>query len=204
MAPKNNYILVDFENVQPKNLALLKGHAVKVFVFVGSNQSKLPFDLAQAMQELGEKGHYIKIDGNGRNALDFHVAFYIGRLSLEHPQGVYHIISRDKGFDPLIAHLKNSFGVTVSRHRDVSEISFLQIRSSVPMEEKIKSITESLAARGHSRPRKQKTLANTISDLFQKRLDDAELDELIDQLQRKKLIEIRNGGKVFYHPPITG
>ena len=33
---KNNYILIDYENVQPKNLAILNGHPVKVIVFIGA------------------------------------------------------------------------------------------------------------------------------------------------------------------------
>jgi len=30
VALKTNYVLIDFENVQPKNLELLKGHGFKV------------------------------------------------------------------------------------------------------------------------------------------------------------------------------
>ena len=50
---KTNYILIDLENVQPKNLEILKGHEFKVIVFVGSKQMKISFDLAVAMQSLG-------------------------------------------------------------------------------------------------------------------------------------------------------
>jgi len=32
-----NYVLIDFENVQPKNLELLSKHLFKVLVFVGAN-----------------------------------------------------------------------------------------------------------------------------------------------------------------------
>ncbi|VGO22093.1 hypothetical protein SCARR_04174 [Pontiella sulfatireligans] len=33
---KNNYVLIDYENVQPKNLEILKGHEFIVKVFVGN------------------------------------------------------------------------------------------------------------------------------------------------------------------------
>lgn len=87
-----NYVLIDFENVQPKNLDILTKHPFKIFVFVGENQSKVPFDLAKTMQNFGDNAKYIKISGNGKNALDFHVAFYIGQLSLQDPEGFFHII----------------------------------------------------------------------------------------------------------------
>ena len=76
-----NYVLIDFENVQPKNLEVLSRHPFKVLVFVGASQTKVPYDLAEAMQQLGENARYIKIGGNGNNALDFHIAFYVGELS---------------------------------------------------------------------------------------------------------------------------
>ena len=101
-----NYVLIDFENVQPRNLEILENHPFKIFVFVGANQTKVPFDLATVMQNFGDNAQYIKISGNGQNALDFHIAFYIGQLSLQDPAGLFHIISKDKGFDPLIKHLR--------------------------------------------------------------------------------------------------
>lgn len=68
-----NYVLIDFENVQPKNLELLSKHPFRILVFVGASQTKVSYELAEAMQRLGENARYIKIEGNGRNALDFHI-----------------------------------------------------------------------------------------------------------------------------------
>ena len=90
-----NYVLIDFENVQPSNLEVLKQHPFKVVVFVGANQVKIPFDLAAAMQSLGDGGRYIKITGTGKNALDFHIAYYIGELAVKDSGAYFHIISRD-------------------------------------------------------------------------------------------------------------
>ena len=50
---KKNYVLIDYENVQPKNLARLNGHPFKVLVFIGANQEKVPFELASTLQSLG-------------------------------------------------------------------------------------------------------------------------------------------------------
>jgi len=104
---RTNHVLVDFENVQPASLmALVSEPAFKVLVFVGASQTKIPFEFAASMQALGDNASYVKISGNGSNALDFHVAYYIGRLAAGDPTAYFHIISRDTGFDPLITHLK--------------------------------------------------------------------------------------------------
>ena len=73
---------------------------------VAQNQTKVPLEIAAAMQKLGPRAQYIRITGVGRNALDFHIAYYVGRLTAEDPSTIFHVVSRDKGFDPLIQHLK--------------------------------------------------------------------------------------------------
>lgn len=198
---KNNYVLIDYENVQPKNLAILNGHDFKVIVFVGANQTKIPFDLASALQTLGNNAEYVKIGGNGPNALDFHIAFYIGQLAERDPNAYFHIISKDTGFDPLIKHLK-ARKISALRERDLAEIPLLRISNASPTEEKMEAIIKSLAARGHSRPRKVKTLANTINALFMKTLDETELQNLIGQMKKRDLIAIENEN-VSYKPPIN-
>ena len=196
---KNNYILIDYENVQPKNLAILNGHPVKVIVFVGANQAKVPFDLASALQALGDNAEYVKIGGNGSNALDFHIAFYIGQLAERDPDAYFHIISKDTGFDPLIKHLKEN-KIFSQREKDLSEIPFLRMSNVASLEEKISAIVKSLAARGHARPRKIKTLANTINALFMKTLEESELMSLIEKLCKQQYVVIESGNVSYKHP----
>ena len=198
---KTNYILIDFENVQPKNLTVLNGHPFKVLVFVGASQSKVPLDLAASLQVLGSNAEYVKIGGNGSNALDFHIAFYVGQLAERDPHACFHIISKDTGFDPLIKHLK-ARKIVAQRVKDLSEIPLLRISNATSSEEKIAAIEKSLSARGHSRPRKVKTLANTINALFMKTLGEPELMSLIEQLRQRQYVVIENEN-VSYQPPIS-
>ena len=82
---KINYILIDYENVQPKALDLLNQEPFQVLVFVGANQTKISLETAVALQRFGARARYIQISGNGSNSLDFHIAFYIGQLSARNP-----------------------------------------------------------------------------------------------------------------------
>jgi hypothetical protein len=195
----NNYVLIDFENVRPKNLEILAGHPFKVILFVGANQTKVPFDLAAAMQTLGEKANYIKIWGNGQNALDFHIAFYIGELSAQDPDACFHIISKDTGFDPLIKHLKGR-KIRIHREKDLAEIPVLRMSSATSNDEKIAAIVKNLDGRGQARPRKVKTLVNTINSLFTKQLEEEELLALVKELQDRQYIVV-NQSNVSYKLP---
>jgi len=194
-----NYVLIDFENVQPRNLELLTTHPFKVFVFVGANQTKVPFDLADSMQLLGNNAKYVKISGSGQNALDFHIAYYIGELAAKDPDAHFHIISKDKGFDQLIKHL-TSRKIRIQREKDLAEIPLLRVSSTTSSDEKISAIVKNLGGRGLSRPRKVRTLENTINALFTKKLDKNELASLIKELQKRKLIVV-NQGNVSYKLP---
>ena len=192
-----NFVLIDFENVQPKNLGILKDHHFKIFVFIGDNQNKVSLDLASKMQSFGEDAEYIKIDGNGKNALDFHIAYYLGELKSKDPKGYFHIISKDKGFDPLVKHLKAN-KIRVYRHNDLAEIPLLRISNAAHFDVKIEEVIKNLKGRGQSRPRKLKTLTNTINSLFTNKMSEKEMTNFINMLKAKKYISISDD-KISYN-----
>lgn len=193
---RTNYILVDYENTQPESLSILEQDHFKVKIFVGSNQTKIPFDFVESAQKLGNRAEYIKISGNGSNALDFHIAYYIGILSTEDPTAYFHIISKDTGFDPLIQHLKSK-KIFISRSSDLTTIPAVKVANSKSAEEKIEVIMANLVQRGSSKPRTVKTLSSSISSLFQKQLPEEELTSLLKILEEKELITIQDT-KVSY------
>lgn len=141
----NNFILVDFENVQPDILASVMQAKFGVIVFVGANQTKVPFEIAAALQQMGPDAAYVKISGNGKNALDFHIAFWIGQLSARYPTAAFHIITKDSGFDPLIVHLKER-GISAARRPSISEIPQLKVPSRSPKAQKPSAAQSSSAA----------------------------------------------------------
>ena len=112
------YVLIDFENVQPKALDRLQPGAVRIKVFLGQHQNRLMLELVQALQPFGADAEYIAIQGSGPDAVDFHIAFYIGRLAAAEPGASFTIVSKDKGFDPLVRHLIG-IGIPCQRLPDI-------------------------------------------------------------------------------------
>src|SRR5688572_722579 len=101
---RDQVVLVDFENVQKLDLARLPAHA-RIRIFVGAQQAKLPTALVLQAQALGLAIEWIRIEGNGPNALDFHIACHLGDGLARTPKSEFVIVSRDTGFDPLLRHL---------------------------------------------------------------------------------------------------
>ena len=169
-------------------------------MFVGETQSKISFELAVAIQGLGVNSEYIKINGNGPNALDFHIAFYIGELSQLHDNSYFHVISKDRGFDPLIKHLK-SRKIRAQRHKNVADIPLLKVVNATSKAERVDAIVDFLIARGTAKPRKVKTLSNSINSLFMRSLDESELAGLIDELVKRKIVLVSDNVNVSYKLP---
>jgi hypothetical protein len=191
-----NIVLIDLESVQPASLGLLAPEYFRVKVFVGATQSKLSFELATAMQQMGERAEYIKIAGVGKNALDFHIAYYIGRIAAEQPETFFHIISKDTGFDPLIQHLKEQkiFCDRCECLEDIPAVKAAQVKS--PEERAILFMSRLLQPKA-TKPRTEKTLRSAISAHFQRQLTDEEIAAVVTALQRPGHISIADG-KVLY------
>lgn len=96
--------LVDLENVVPKALPKF-GAEDKICVFIGAKQLKLNTKMVMELQNYGKQVEYIEISGSGKNSADFHIAFFLGKLFSKSKNFEFVIISKDKGFDPLVEYL---------------------------------------------------------------------------------------------------
>lgn len=178
---KTNYVLIDFENVTPDNLDLLDQEWIRVFLFVGKNQTKLPFPMVKAIQKLGSRAEYVEMTGTGHNALDFHIAFYIGRISATDKDAYFHIVSNDTGFDPLITHLKQEH-IFADRVSKIEEIPALAQTSVMSLEERIAFAKTCLTRSNVTRPRMRKTLSSHVMSLFHKTLSEDDVAVVVEGL----------------------
>ena len=193
---RTNVVLIDSENVRPDAIEKLKHDHFRVVVLVGANQKKVDFAVANALQALGRNGEYIQISGNGPNALDFHIAFYIGRYSLEYPNSCFHIVSKDKGFDPLIKHLKEK-KISCIRSASISEVLLLRPADKPSPEEWAADFFAKRIAPGINRPAKLKTLESAIANHFQKLLSVEDVGKVVDALKAAGQISV-NDTKLTY------
>ncbi|HLJ39607.1 MAG TPA: PIN domain-containing protein [Steroidobacteraceae bacterium] len=112
-------LLVDYENIGKIDLAAIPD-GVRVPFFFGASQRTVPTDFLKAALRLGERFVPIDIEGQGKNALDFHIAFYLGEYLARDPVTACVILSKDKGFDPLVRHLARR-GFAVRRANTMAE-----------------------------------------------------------------------------------
>ncbi|HLP02775.1 MAG TPA: PIN domain-containing protein [Opitutaceae bacterium] len=118
-----NHVFVDFENVHAIDPAVFGHKSVSFTLLLGPGQKKL--DAALVEQLLNHVGtvELVRLAEPGKNALDFALAYYLGRAVQSDPLGFFHIVSRDKGFDPLVEHLRHRH-VHARRHNDFGKLHF--------------------------------------------------------------------------------
>ncbi len=190
---RKSILLVDYENVQNIDLSVIQEQDIDIKIFVGQSQNKIPIELVQSTQKFGQRVEWIKIEGSGSNALDFHIAFYLGRFSQKMEGVTFLILSKDKGFDPLIKYINKNKG-RCQRIQSLLELSKEKDTLMSQNTDSIGKIVEILSKiQKNKRPRTRKTLRQYIKSLLsQKKLSDQEIDTLIDTLFVQKRISETN------------
>ena len=181
-------LLVDFENVQQVDLNRLDEH-FHVVIFVGSGQKSVPIELVAAAQKLGSRVDWQRVEGNGSNALDFYIACHLGRVIEKSPSLHCIVLSKDKGFDPLLKHL-NKNGLKCKRINSLLELEPKAATSEEPNYIRVLEVLQKSEKK--SRPRKRSTLSPHISSMFQKNISQADVDRIIDILFANKMISESN------------
>lgn len=100
-------LLVDLENVHKIDLSLLD-ETYRAIIYVGAKQNPPKAASKEASAHRFQRVDFQKIEGTGKNALDFHIAFQLGRVIETEPHTECIVLSADKGFDPLLAYLNNN------------------------------------------------------------------------------------------------
>jgi hypothetical protein len=194
---KTKYILIDYENIHKfssADLSVLKEEEFMVKLFLGVHNKEIGVDLVDAMLPIGSRVELIRLKTAGTNALDFVIAFYIGKLWSQQPDSTFYIISKDADYNALIKNLKTS-GVEVHRRTCIADITRVEPAATPSMDELVATATAALRKNPH-RPATQKTLRNALN--VKKLLSEEQLLELMGALSKSGLVQIV-GNKVTYN-----
>jgi hypothetical protein len=220
LAPPVNHVFVDFENVHEVDLAVIGSKAVSFTLLVGPRQTKLDVSLVEKLFEHAVSVQLVRLTSAGRNALDFTLAYYVGRAVAADPSGHFYIISKDTGYDPLITHLR-SRQIWACRHVSFEALPFVgQARPAAPappaaarksrLQPEPKSVPDSLGESetrvlehfrrpSATRPRTQKTLVRFLVAYLGHKITEADALSLVETLGQAGHLVVGEKGKVTYH-----
>jgi hypothetical protein len=192
--PRTNYIFVDFENVQETELDRIAQKPVIVVLVLGVRHKNLPVELVKSLLKYHAQVELVETGRGGKNALDLVLAQHIGEARKADPHGYFHIVSRDKDFDALIGHLKDS-STLAARHAAFRDIPVLMNAA-----ERVSRLAKQFNANLNNRPKKRDTLESQIQAVFGKVLSPEEMQATVNELMRQKIITLSAKGEVAYKP----
>lgn len=193
---RTQYIFVDYENVREVDLDLVANRPVQVELVLGDQQKLLSVEMVKKLLKFSQQVRLVEAGKSGRNALDFVLACRVGAASVAEPQGFYHIVSRDKGFDALIAYLRKNH--ILARRDETFAAALVTEAPTIAPEDRAKFVSERLRKNKTNRPKRKATLYSQINSYFGKKLTDPELAAIVQTLTQEGVIKVNEKDAVSY------
>jgi hypothetical protein len=218
-----NHVFVDYENVHAIDLTVIGSKAVSFTLLLGAKQTKLDAALVEKLLQHAASIQLVRLTSSGRNALDFALAYYVGRAVAADPSGYFHIISKDGGYDALIEHLRSKH-VRIRRHDDFASLTFsipakataaptsiaaakpkallkpkVQVPALTVMEDLEDRVLEHLRKPTTTRPRTKNRLISFLIAHNGHKITEVEALALVENLGQAGHLFIDDKGKVTYH-----
>ena len=184
-------LLVDYENVQQIESSQLPDD-VAVRIFIGAKQVKVQRQVLELVSSRPEKVKPVFIDGQASNALDFHIAFYLGEYAATMPGARFLILSKDKDYDPLIRHL-TSRGVECER---IADLSAADLRPKADEKLEYSRTVHWLETMNtKARPSSRKALLSHVANFLRRKPGDRAVGAIVDRLVTDGVVS--GSGKVL-------
>ena len=138
-----NHLLIDFENLQPANLDRLDDKNTCIWLFLGLHQQRnIELELCESLCRFGKNVRFIRLEKSGKNALDFYISFYLGRIIEADPNAQIAILSRDGGYDTLVEHIRRHNPAAVVGRVGQTEMVAAPAPCEKPSDEPAPSLSE--------------------------------------------------------------
>jgi hypothetical protein len=207
LAPSLNHVFVDFENVHQIDASVIGTKAVRFTLLLGARHTRLDVGLVEKLMEHAASVQLIRLTTSGKNALDFALAYYVGREVSANPAAFIHIVSKDTGFDPLIEHLRSRH-IHAYRHDSFETLTFSGTPKAATVAPKAKTegqedsltrVLERLRKHVTNRPKKKTTLLSHLKANLGKDATEADAAKLLDMLCQPGHVRIGDKDAVTYH-----
>jgi hypothetical protein len=200
---KETWCFIDFENLPSALEYAIEKNYARIFVFLGAQQKKINIDLSKLTTV-----EVIKIEGVGKNNLDFHLIYYLGKCQIKASNDVeFAVFSQDTGWDRLIQFIQKE-GRTCKRISTTGHLKkpvpkpspvVQNTKQNAKLPSDVQQIFEKLQkANKTQRPKRVDRLTNHLQSLNRSIKSTKTAKQIVEILTEHKLISIDANKKVTY------
>jgi hypothetical protein len=215
----SHFVFVDFENVPEVDLSAIRAQPVHVTLLIGNKQKKIDLELVEQIQAFAAQVKLVKVGASGHNALDLTLACYLGRAIERAPGGNFAIVSKDKDFAPMIAHLLDQ-DLEVARYDSFNALPFLHHRKPAappksavlakaesvksaqakkpPEDRRVNVIARLKNPANRNRPADETALRAYIKTALGKEASDTKVGDIVRELRDSRALTVDPNSKVTY------
>lgn len=177
---------VDYENVGSLKDIEFSTYQ-KLFIFCGPKNPNIKLGNAAISEFINIQ--IIKLQTNGANNLDFHIAYYLGKFAQTAPRDTqFHVITKDNGFNGLVSHIKKT-GRICKKITLKDEQKPQHIKLSPCAELTVERLSH---IDGRKRPRKEQKLTNWVDSQCRTIGKNINAKSVLGELAKAGLININN------------
>ena len=130
------YVFLDFDTLVNIKFKKLEKVCDKIFVFIGSEVTDIPFALVRDMQNMGNAIKWVEVGNSLSRDANYHICFLMGKLHEKISGDVeFAILSNDTAFDPLVNFI-NSTGracVRIKNNTTIEKPATSKIEPTPPL-----------------------------------------------------------------------
>lgn len=192
------WCFIDFENL-PKALEYAissKNDFARIFVFIGSQQ-KVKIDLSDTTIPLT----LVKIEGTGKNNLDFHLIYYLGKCQEIASETVEFVIfSKDTGWDRLIKFIQQEGRVC----RRIGEFKKTAVPKTMPTTNSLPADVQQVINKLNQiqpdkRPKRLDRLTNHLNSVMNSLKLSITARQMVARLKQQGVISVGENNQTEYH-----
>ncbi|MAS94039.1 MAG: hypothetical protein CMO55_12660 [Verrucomicrobiales bacterium] len=191
-----NHIFLDFENVHEIDLSTFDEKTVHFTLLVGAQQAGPDFSILARLAQKSAAVNLVKLARTGDNALDFALAYYVGRAAVTYPTAYYHIISKDKGYDAMVEHMRE-LNVQIRRHDSFDALKKCwKVIAEKEMNAHHELVPDAKRVLSKNRPSNLVKLTNYLRHHFKK--PESVIRRLVRELENRGVFKIGKNEKIEY------
>ncbi len=203
--PPTRVLLLDLDNCpnQIQQLPETLATFTRAIACYGGAEPKVPIHLVQLLGKAISEGklEIIGMEKRGKNAADFGLTFWAGKLATELPPGSeFLILSQDTDLDHVVNLLRREGRKAARLDGKTAQANAAAVNKELGVEELIEVYFNKVLQNGNARPGKKVSLLKSIKSHL-KKYKGFNSEEILRGLERRGLLRIDGEGRVIYAKP---